>query len=84
VSCEHFLGHKNVVILVIAYDEEVLLPLLMEVYNSSLPLIEDPQAFESPNGGNLGDLFHTTNTTTNTWTNIIGTNLYGYYQYHID
>lgn len=79
MSCEHFLGHKNVVVLVIAYDEEVLLPLLMEVYNSPLPLIEEPQTFESPNGGSLGDLFHTTNTAINTWTYIIGRDLYGYY-----
>jgi hypothetical protein len=52
----------------------------MEVYNSSLPLIEKPQAFESPNGGSLGNLFHTSNTTIN----IIGRDLYGYYQYLLD
>jgi hypothetical protein len=51
----------------------------MEVYNSSLPLIEEPQAFESPNGGSFGDLFHTSYTTTNTWTYIIGIFFYGYY-----
>lgn len=78
------MDHKNVVVLVITYDEEVLFPLLMEVYNSSLPPIEKPQAFESPNGGSLGNLFHTSNTTTNTWTNIIGGDLYGYYQYLLD
>jgi hypothetical protein len=34
----------------------------MEVYKSSLPFLKN---LKHPNGGNLGDLFHTINTTPN-------------------
>jgi hypothetical protein len=37
-----YMGHDNATILVVAYDELVLLPLLMEVYKSSLPFVEEP------------------------------------------
>ncbi len=37
-----YMGHDNGAILVVAYDELVLLPLLMEVYKSSLPFVEEP------------------------------------------
>jgi len=55
-----YVGHENASVLVVAYDEQMLLSLLMEVYKSSMPLIEKFQAFESLDGGCLGDLFHTT------------------------
>ncbi len=58
--------------------------LLMKVYKSSLPLVDEPQTFESLDGGSSRDLFHTTNTTTNTWIKIVGRELYGYRQYHFD
>jgi hypothetical protein len=35
-------------------------------------------------GGSFRYLFHTTNTTTNTWIKIVGRKLYGYCQYHVD
>lgn len=54
-----YVGHENVSLLVAAYDEQMLLPLLMEVYKSSMPLIEKFQTFESLDGGCFGDLFHT-------------------------
>jgi hypothetical protein len=37
-----YMGHDNATILVVTYDELVLLPLLMEVYKSSLPFVEEP------------------------------------------
>jgi len=53
-------GHENASVLVVTYNEQMLLPLLTEVYKSSMPLIEKYQTFESLDGGCLGDLFHTT------------------------
>jgi hypothetical protein len=49
-----------------------------------LPFVEKSQTFASPNGDNLGDLFHTINIVANTWIEIVGRKLYGYYQYPID
>jgi hypothetical protein len=46
-----------------------------------LKTLRDP---ESPNGGNLGDLFHTINTIANTWAKIVGKEFYGYCQYPIN
>jgi hypothetical protein len=37
-----YMGHDNATIIVVAYDELVLLSLLMEVYKSSLPFVEEP------------------------------------------
>jgi hypothetical protein len=54
-----YVGHENASLLVAAHDEQMLLPLLMEVYKSSMPLIEKFQTFESLDGGCFGDLFHT-------------------------
>jgi hypothetical protein len=47
-------------------------------------LLKNLKHLESPNGGNLGDLFHTINTTTDTWTKIVGTEFYGYRRYPIN
>jgi hypothetical protein len=35
------MGHENTTILIIAYDEQMLLPLLMEVYKSSLTFLKN-------------------------------------------
>lgn len=35
------MGRENTTILIIAYDEQMLLPLLMEVYKSSLPFLKN-------------------------------------------
>jgi hypothetical protein len=35
------MGHENTTILIATYDEQVLLPLLMEVYKSSLPFLKN-------------------------------------------
>jgi hypothetical protein len=78
------MGHENTTILIDAYDEHVLLPLTMQVYKSSLPFVEKPQTFKSPNGGNFKNLFHTINTTAHKWTKIFGRELYGYHQYLVD
>jgi hypothetical protein len=78
-----YVGYENATILVVAYDEPMLLPLLMKAYKSSLPFVDEPQTFESLDGGSFKDLFHTTNTTTNTWIKIVGKELYDYHQYHV-
>ncbi len=57
-----YVGHENALVLIAAYDEQTLLPLLMEVYKSSMPLIEKFQTFESLDGGCLKYLFHHYNT----------------------
>ncbi len=57
-----YVGHENALVIVVAYDEQILLPLLMEVYKSSMPLIEKFQTFESLDGGCLKYLFHHYNT----------------------
>ncbi len=41
VSYELYMGCENTTILIAAYDEQVLLPLLMEVYKSSLPFLKN-------------------------------------------
>jgi hypothetical protein len=41
VSYEHYTGRENTTILIVAYDEQVLLLLLMEVYKSSLPFLKN-------------------------------------------
>ncbi len=63
-----YVGHENATIIVVAYDELVLLPLLMQVYKLSLPFVEEPQTSKSPCSGNLVKLFHNINTIANTWT----------------
>lgn len=63
-----YMGHENAAILAVAYDELVLLPLLMEVYKSSLPFVEKPQTFKSLGSRNFVKLFHTINTIADTWT----------------
>jgi hypothetical protein len=78
-----YASYENATILVVAYDQPMLLPLLMKVYKSSLPLVDESQTFESLDGGSFKDLFHTTNTTTNTRIKIVGKELYGYCQYHV-
>jgi hypothetical protein len=35
------MGHENTTILIATYDEQVLLPLLMEVHKSSLPFLKN-------------------------------------------
>lgn len=79
-----YASYENTTISVAAYDEPMLLPLLMKVYKSSLPFVNEPQTFESLNGGSFRDLFHIINTTTNTWIKIVGRELYGYCEYHVD
>jgi hypothetical protein len=54
--------------IVVAYDELVLLPLLMQVYKLPLPFVEEPQTYKSLSSGNLVKLFHTINTIANAWT----------------
>ncbi len=79
-----YVGYENATILVATYDEPMLLPLLMKVYKSSLPLVDELQTFESLDGDSFKDLFHTTNTIINTWIKIVGRELYDYHQYHVD
>ncbi len=79
-----YASYENATILVFAYDEPMLLPLQMKVYKSSLPLVDEPQTFESLDSGSFRDLFHTTDRTINTWIKIVGRELYGYCQYHVD
>ncbi len=79
-----YASYENTTILVATYDEPMLLPLLMKVYKSSLPFVDEPQTFESLDGGSFRDLFHIINTITNKWIKIVGRELYGYREYHVD
>jgi hypothetical protein len=59
-----FMGHQNAILVVIEYDEKLLMPSLMEANNF---LMHDniEATYDLHSKGNYEGLFHTTSTTTN-------------------
>lgn len=45
-----YASYENATLLIAIYDEPMLLPLLMKVYKSSLPFVDEPQTFKSLDG----------------------------------
>jgi hypothetical protein len=60
------LGHENVVVVVVKYDEKLLLPLLMKTNKLLKPNMVG-EAFDLHSQVDSKGLFHTTTTTTNTY-----------------
>jgi len=79
-----FLGRENTTIIIVKYDENLLLPLLMEA-NKLLMLDRVEKKFDLHSQVDFEGLFHTTTTTTlNTYTNIISKELVGFQRFPID
>ncbi len=76
------MGCDNVVVLVAEYEHEVLLPLLMEVYKLSMPIItKEFDAFGSRTKND--DFFCTIYIITHILKDFIGKELYTYYRYRV-
>ncbi len=78
-----YVGCDNVIVLVVEYDQELLLLLLMEVYKLSMPIItKEFDAFGSRTKNE--DFFCTIYTTANILRDLVSRELYTYYWYHVD
>ncbi len=80
-----FLGHENTSIIVAKYDENLLLPLLMEA-NKLLVLDRVEKKIDLHSQVDFEGLFHTTTTTTtlDTYMDIISKELVGFERFPID
>jgi hypothetical protein len=65
-----YLGHENVIVLVIKYDENLLLPLLMEA-NKLLMFNRAKMAFDLHSQVDYRGFFHTKTKTINTYMDIL-------------
>ncbi len=66
-----YVGHNNAIILVVEYDQELLLPLLMEVDKLAMLVIVDKLDASSLEIGNE-NFFYTTNTILDTLKDLVG------------
>jgi hypothetical protein len=78
-----FLGHENVVIVVVKHDEKTSLQLLMEV-NKLLMFERAKTTFNFHSEGDSKGLFHPTSTTTDIFKDIVSKEVVGFWWFPID